>query len=231
MNLIPFWDAWFPPPQSTPPPTTTYIHTDNTTRIDMGSILNNYNQVYTTGNNVNLSGISGATLYNNYWGNQQWSTTTGGTISGTITFQPATPLQFVTVNIPNIGYGTANTFWTGALLETDPDLFKAYVKRMEGKVLVCHDKVDEYEFIVERQYALTYIYMGLAGKFKGTDVASLDEMEINDDTYHLRFEDPKAIPVRQGETIPEKNMLIYDELELNAFYNERKASRTANLNP
>lgn len=136
-------------------------------------------------------------------------TTTAGTLNVPLTFQSPVSASFFSITLSGIGSG-----WTLLLLETDPKVFKDYIRRMAGKVLMCEEHIEEETIVVQKYNALRYIYLGLGGKFPNTDVNAIDEMEISDEIHHVYF--------KEASTPKEyKEALVYDTVELDNFISEQ----------
>ena len=124
-----------------------------------------------------------------------------------------TPTTF-TITTAGTASSSASTGWVKYALDVDPDVFKKYVFRMAGKVLRCIEHIEEDTFIVPKDFALRYIYQGLRGKWANTDITALDAMEINDEIWHLWFDDPQSNEKTEA--------VIYDEKELDLFIEGKK---------
>ena len=125
--------------------------------------------------------------------------------NGTVTIMP-TKQQVV---VGTSGYQGYNL--TG---HPESSLFKTYIKQLEGKVLICEEKIEKEEFVVHPDFAMRFVYQFLEQVPFTKTLDNLNTQPIDDEIHRVYW--------RKAKKDERRFAVLYDESEIDAFIEDAK---------
>ena len=96
------------------------------------------------------------------------------------------------------------------------DYFKSYIKTLEGKVLVCEEKIEKDKFIVPKHFAMKIVYQFLKQIPVNTPVTAFVIQPADDEIHRTYW--------RVAKKKEKANAMTFDEKEINQFLRDAQAN-------